>query len=107
MSYRTIKAEPDNITYLDTYAWILFMRGEYAEAAHYMDRVVSPDSTAAALLADSRISTAVLEHAGDIAWFNGDAGRACYLWELAVRRGDDEVTATLQKKSRKRKYFRK
>ena len=107
MSYRTIKAEPDNITYLDTYAWILFMRGEYAEAAHYMERVVSPDSTEAALLADPRMSSALLEHAGDIAWFNGDTGRACYLWELAIKRGDDEVSATLQKKARKRKYFKK
>lgn len=24
MSYRTVKAEPENATYLDTYAWILF-----------------------------------------------------------------------------------
>ncbi len=107
MSFRTIKAEPDNVTYLDTYAWILFMRGEYAEASHYMDRVVSPDSTENALLADSSISSAVLEHAADIAWFNGDTGRACYLWELAVKRGDDDVTATLRKKSRKRRYFKK
>ncbi len=107
MSFRTIKAEPDNVTYLDTYAWILFMRGEYAEASHYMDRVVSPDSTENALLADSSISSTVLEHAADIAWFNGDTGRACYLWELAVKRGDDDVTATLRKKSRKRRYFKK
>ena len=107
MSFRTIKAEPDNVTYLDTYAWILFMRGEYAEASHYMDRVVSPDSTENALLADSSISSTVLEHAADIAWFNGDTGRACYLWELAVKRGDDDVTATLRKKSRKRRCFKK
>lgn len=107
MSFRTIKAEPDNVTYLDTYAWILFMRGEYAEASHYMDRVVSPDSTENALLADSSISSTVLEHAADIAWFNGDTDRACYLWELAVKRGDDDVTATLRKKSRKRRYFKK
>ncbi len=30
MSYKTIKAEPKNGTYLDTYAWILFMEERYA-----------------------------------------------------------------------------
>ena len=107
MSYRTIKAEPENKTYLDTYAWILFMRGEYAEAAHYMDRVVSPDSTGAALLADPASTSVILEHAADIAWFNGDTGRACYLWDLAVRLGDEDVSAVLLKKSKKRKYLKK
>lgn len=107
MSYRTIKAEPENKTYLDTYAWILFMRGDYAEAAHYMDRVVSPDSTGAALLADPASTSVILEHAADIAWFNGDTGRACYLWDLAVRLGDEDVSAVLLKKSKKRKYLKK
>ena len=37
MSYRTIKAEPKNDTYLDTYAWILFEKGRYAEARIYID----------------------------------------------------------------------
>ena len=31
MSYRTIRQEPDNITYLDTYAWILFKKEDYAQ----------------------------------------------------------------------------
>ena len=101
------EAEPENKTYLDTYAWILFMRGEYAEAAHYMDRVVSPDSTGAALLADPASTSVILEHAADIAWFNGDTGRACYLWDLAVRLGDEDVSAVLLKKSKKRKYLKK
>ena len=37
MSYRTVKAEPNNSTYLDTYAWILFEKGNYAEARLYID----------------------------------------------------------------------
>ena len=38
MSYRTIKAEPKNATYLDTYAWILFMQKRYSEARIYICR---------------------------------------------------------------------
>ena len=34
MSYKTVKAEPNNATYLDTYAWILFEKGNYAEGSY-------------------------------------------------------------------------
>ena len=107
MSYRTIKAEPDNRTYLDTYAWILFMQAKYEQAQEYMDKVVPRDSSEQFLMTDLYTSTAILEHAGDIAWVNGDAERATYLWQLAVRRGDDEVTPILRKKAKKWKYYNK
>lgn len=107
MSYRTIKAEPDNRTYLDTYAWILFMQAKYEQAQEYMDKVVPRYSSEQFLMTDLYTSTAILEHAGDIAWMNGDAERATYLWQLAVRRGDDEVTPILRKKAKKRKYYNK
>ena len=107
MSYRTIKAEPDNRTYLDTYAWILFMQAKYEQAQEYMDKVVPRDRSEQFLMTDLYTSTAILEHAGDIAWMNGDAERATYLWQLAVRRGDDEVTPILRKKAKKRKYYNK
>ena len=32
MSAQTVKAEPDNATYLDTYAWIFFKQGNYSFA---------------------------------------------------------------------------
>lgn len=106
MSYRTIKAEPDNKTYLDTYAWILFMQGKYAEAQEYMDKVVPEDCTEEFLLTDEYTGSAILEHAADIAWFCGDAERAAYLWRLAVRRADTDATPLLQKKARKKKYIK-
>lgn len=40
MSYRTIKAEPNNGTYLDTYAWILYMQERYEEANIYIDQAI-------------------------------------------------------------------
>lgn len=107
MSYRAIKAEPQNRTYLDTYAWILFTEGKYADAQKYMNQVVCPDSTESSLLRDEKTTSAILEHAADIAWMNGDQGRACYLWQLAVKRGDDDGTPALKKKASKRKYIKK
>ena len=40
MSYKTVKAEPKNSTYLDTYAWILYMLGRYSEAKIYIDQAL-------------------------------------------------------------------
>jgi tetratricopeptide (TPR) repeat protein len=93
MSYRSIKAEPDNKTYLDTYAWILFMQEKYEEAQQYMDKVVPRESTEKFLLTDEYTSSVILEHAGDIAWMNGEQERAIYLWRLALKRGDKDVSS--------------
>lgn len=106
MSYRTIKAEPENKVYLDTYAWILFIQGKYSEAQNYMDKVVPQDTTEHFLMTDEYTSTTILEHAGDIAWMNGDKERAVLLWKLAVKRGDDDVTPVLLKKAKKKKYYK-
>lgn len=104
MSYRTIRLEPDNKTYLDTYAWILFMKERYAEAAHYIDRVCPPDSTDSVLLVMDGVSGVVLEHAGDIAAKNGKMEQALRFWRLAQQAGGDGLTALLPKKIQMKKY---
>ena len=43
MSQKTVKAEPTNSTYLDTYAWILFLQERYDEARAYIDRALACD----------------------------------------------------------------
>ena len=43
MSYKTVKAEPNNATYLDTYAWILFEKGNYEQAKIYIDQALQND----------------------------------------------------------------
>ena len=40
MSAKTIQAEADNATYLDTYAWVLFRRGNLTLARFYIQRAV-------------------------------------------------------------------
>jgi tetratricopeptide (TPR) repeat protein len=106
MSYRTVKLEPNNPTYLDTYAWILFMQQDYIGAQSYMDRVVPRDSTEQFLLSNEELSGVLLEHAGDIAWMNGETERAVQLWRLALQKKDDDVTPKLRKKAKKKKYYK-
>ena len=59
MSYKTIKAEPKNSTYLDTYAWILYMEERYAEAQIYIDQAVQN-------MDEKQDNSVILEHAEKI-----------------------------------------
>lgn len=49
MSRRSLDADPDNPTYLDTYAWVLHHRGRSREARKYIDKAIrlseEPDET--------------------------------------------------------------
>ena len=54
MSLKTIKSEPDNATYLDTYAWILYQQKRYEEAKIYIDLALKYD--------DSGDSSELLKH---------------------------------------------
>lgn len=107
MSRRTIKAEPENPIYLDTYAWIMFIKKEYDKAKAAMDKVVPPDSTDEALLSNRYCMSNVLEHAGDIAWSVGEKEVAVRFWRLAVERNDGTATMILPRKLKKKKYYAK
>lgn len=107
MSYRTIRAEPDNITYLDTYAWILFVKGNFNAARIYINKVANPERGDDELLADPMLMGNLLEHAGDIHAMCGDMDSAMRFWQLAKSRKDGTCTPVLEKKIRKRKYLRK
>lgn len=102
MSYRAIKLEPLNKTYLDTYAWVLFMQGNYTMARFYIDRVVSPSQADSVLLADNDLHAEVLEHAGDIYALCDNVEQAMRYWSLALQKG--EGSALLEKKLKLKKY---
>ncbi len=104
MSYRAIKAEPKNATYLDTYAWILFKQKRYNEARIYIDQTLQCDSDSSAIL---------LEHAGDIYYFAGDKEKAVALWQQALERsvggtafGTEDRRAVLTRKVKLKKYLK-
>ena len=106
MSFRSLRLEPNNKTYLDTYAWILFMKERYAEAQAFIDRVCPPDSADSVLLSDDALSGVVFEHAGDIAACNGDIEHALRFWQLARQAGGEGLTAVLPKKIKLKKYIK-
>lgn len=79
MSRKTIDAEPKNSTFLDTYAWILFQQGKYADAKTYIDQAIENDST---------LGDVVLEHAGDIYYMSGEKEKALDFWTKAAEKGE-------------------
>ena len=95
MSYKTIKAEPKNATFLDTYAWILFRQERYAEAKIYIEQTLQCDSDSSAV---------IVEHAGDIYAKCGDIDKAVELWTEALKKSPDNQL--LARKARQRKYIR-
>ena len=95
MSYKTVKAEPQNATYLDTYAWILFEKGNYAQARLYIDQ---------AMKSDEEKSAEVVEHCGDIYYMVGEVEQAVEYWQQALEMGSD--SKTLKQKIQMRKYIR-
>ena len=94
MSYKTIKAEPSNSTFLDTYAWILFQEKRYEEAKIYIEQAIRNDST---------LSGVVKEHAGDIYAQTGDMEKALEYWQQSLEGGN--TSATLKKKIQQKKYI--
>lgn len=96
MSYKTVKAEPKNSTFLDTYAWILFGQKRYEEAKIYINQAVMNDST---------LSDVVLEHAGDIHAMANDMPKALDFWQQALDK--NKGNALLRKKIELKKYIAK
>ncbi len=74
MSRRAIAIQQGFATYLDTYAWVLYKMGDYAEARRVMQQ---------ALPLDRDGSSELLIHYGDILWELGEKFMASVYWKKA------------------------
>lgn len=80
MSAQCIKLEPDNATYLDTYAWIFFMQGNYSLAKIYIESALGKDDTN---------SSELVDHYGDILYMSGEKEKAIEQWKRAKELGKE------------------
>lgn len=78
MSLKTIKAEPNNNTYLDTYGYILFLQRDFVNARKYIE---------AAIRKGSLNNGEVLEHYGDVLYMCGEHELAISTWKDAKSKG--------------------
>lgn len=100
MSKQAIEAEPQNPTYLDTYAWTLYCKRQYTQARIYIDQTLdclADDET------ESASSASLYDHAGDIYYHCGQKQQALMFWKKAQQLTDDPELAKKLKVKLKRK----
>ena len=78
MSAITVEKEPKNVTFLDTYAWVLYKLERYKDAKKWMEKVFSYDKNPQGVN---------YEHYGDILYKLGDTKKAVQIWKKAKKLG--------------------
>jgi tetratricopeptide (TPR) repeat protein len=95
MSGKVVEKFPDNATYLDTYAWVLFKKKNYSLAKFYMETALSHSEDE---------SSTLIEHYGDILFMLGNMEEAFNNWNKALSIGSE--SKRLKQKIAEKKYIR-
>lgn len=77
---RAVHAEPENASFLDTYAWIYYQRGEPVMALLYVESALAKTETP---------NAEIYEHYGDILLQNGREADAVKQWQNAIANYND------------------
>lgn len=72
----TVEDQPDNPTFLDTLAWILYLKGEYDEALRLQTHALE-------LFGEEEAGAEFYDHLGDIQFRSGMRGKALENWKKA------------------------
>lgn len=99
MSAKTIEKEPEEPTYLDTYAWILFLQSNYIEARKYIDKALKFTED----LSDPE-NVSLVDHAGDIYYHLGFTVEAVRYWKQAAKM--DPTSELIRKKAQSQRYYK-
>ncbi len=94
MSAKSNKLEPNQATYLDTYAWIYYKLERYEEAKTWMEKAIVYGGSG---------SGVILEHLGDIHFKLGDIDEAIKFWKKAREVGG--ASEFLEKKITEKKLY--
>lgn len=112
-------AEPENATYLDTYAWIMFRKRDFARAQELIDRALAAIAALKNESSQTDVSGTydaseeesphgmesyeIYSHAGDIYYMNGRPDRAVELWRKALELEPDNEL--LRRKVEAKAYY--
>lgn len=90
MSAKTVQAEPQNATFLDTYAWVFYKRKEYTMAQLYIEMAIKNER---------RPSSDIYDHYGDILLAVGNKQEALKQWRKALEldAGNKELLEKVEK----------
>jgi tetratricopeptide (TPR) repeat protein len=88
MSYKTVIAEPDNATYLDTYAWILHLQGKDDAAKLFFKK---------AMLYGGKESAVILDHYAEVLYALKEYDVAFIYWNMALQKDEGDVPGLKEK----------
>ena len=81
-------SNPGNPTFLDTYAWVEYVKGDYPKAKELIDKTLAlfdaPEAEAGEEMPLETPSEEIYDHAGDIYFKNGDLDGALAFWQKAL-----------------------
>lgn len=89
---------PDDPTTLDTFAWVMFKRGDYSRARELIDRTLTLSNEKG-----ETITAELLEHAGDIYFMVREPEKALEFWSEALEL--DPENDLLRRKVKNKTYF--
>lgn len=92
MALKVIQKYPDNPTYLDTYAWILYLKESYVLATFYQQHAID------CLSRDDKGNSTLFDHYGDMLLKSNDLKGAIEQWKKALECEDVEDAEKIQKK---------
>lgn len=98
MSARTIENVPDNPTFLDTYAYILFKQKKYSEALEMQKKAIELKEAAG-----DAPEAVYYEHLGDIYFMAGEMDNALLNWRKAYEL--EPASVIVRKKIEKKTYL--
>jgi tetratricopeptide (TPR) repeat protein len=90
MAAKVVKQFPDNDTYLDTYAWVLYKMKDYAGARANLEKALQTTKDAS-----------VIEHYGDVLYQLGEKDKAVAEWQRAKKSGGGSEFLDRKLKDRK------
>lgn len=93
MAQEVVRRNPDNATYLDTYAWVLFHLKEYKEAKRILEKVIQSNNA----------NAVHYDHYGDVLFKLGNVNEAVINWQKAKKL--DETIEKIEKKISRKKIF--
>jgi Flp pilus assembly protein TadD len=87
---RALELKPDSAAILDSMGWVLYRKGQLAEAADYLQRAL-------ALVQDDEIAA----HLGEVLWMKGRRSEARDIWREALEHapGSDKIRAVVERLS--------
>ena len=82
MSQRSLALKTGEGTYLDTYGWILYKKGDYAKAKEYVQKAIDQSG--------ANTDGTLYDHLGNIQYKLNDKDSAVQNWKLAKQKGSDD-----------------